>query len=299
MSIDTPARIAILGGGPLGLEAALYARFLGYDIALYEKGILCDRLNRWAEVEMFTPFSLNASSLGLAALKAHDPSYTPPSDDAALTAGEFYVRYLLPLSQTDLIVDHLNFEAQVQSILMVPTEFDETVTRAAGDAENGESTPSASKFTLRLVGQATTVDTPFDAVIDATGSEWRWASAKPSTTETDDRPINLQTVHAVKRSENRHQLLFQERPDGLETSEFVAAERRLKSEITVECETGTPSEPVVCVPNYFVIGNGPVNSRNQAGIEIRDGHCQIRDVFAEIVGRKELDLYRQFSQTDT
>ena len=32
MAIDTPARLAILGAGPIGLEAALYARFLGYDV---------------------------------------------------------------------------------------------------------------------------------------------------------------------------------------------------------------------------------------------------------------------------
>ena len=44
MAIDTPARIAILGAGPIGLEAALYARYLGYDVDLYERGKACEAL---------------------------------------------------------------------------------------------------------------------------------------------------------------------------------------------------------------------------------------------------------------
>ena len=43
MAIDTPARIAVLGAGPIGLEAALYARFLGYDVDVYERGKVADR----------------------------------------------------------------------------------------------------------------------------------------------------------------------------------------------------------------------------------------------------------------
>lgn len=37
MALDTPARIAIVRAGPTGLEAALYARFLGYDVEIYEQ----------------------------------------------------------------------------------------------------------------------------------------------------------------------------------------------------------------------------------------------------------------------
>jgi len=38
MALDPPARIAVLGAGPIGLEAALYGRFLGYDVDVYERG---------------------------------------------------------------------------------------------------------------------------------------------------------------------------------------------------------------------------------------------------------------------
>ncbi|HVW37886.1 MAG TPA: FAD-dependent oxidoreductase, partial [Pirellulales bacterium] len=47
MAVDTPARIAILGAGPIGLEAALYARYLGYDVDIYERGRAAENLLRW------------------------------------------------------------------------------------------------------------------------------------------------------------------------------------------------------------------------------------------------------------
>ena len=70
MAVDTPARIAILGAGPIGVETALYARFLGYDVDLYERQEVAANLLRWGHVRMFSPFSWNSSPLGLAALAA-------------------------------------------------------------------------------------------------------------------------------------------------------------------------------------------------------------------------------------
>ena len=116
MAIDTPAKIAILGAGPIGLEAALYARFLGYDVAIYEAGEVADSVLRWGHVRMFTPFRMNRSTLGLAAIGAHDESYRPPNDDDLLTGREWAERYLMPLSQTDLLSDHLQLRTTVVGI---------------------------------------------------------------------------------------------------------------------------------------------------------------------------------------
>ena len=85
MAIDTPARIAIMGAGPVGLEAALYARYLGYDVDLYEQGRVAEHVLRWGHVRMFSPFGGNRSPLGVAALKAQDPAWQAPADDALLT----------------------------------------------------------------------------------------------------------------------------------------------------------------------------------------------------------------------
>src|SRR5262245_60219443 len=116
MAIDAPAKLAILGAGPIGLEAALYARFLGYDVVVYERGDVAASVRQWGHVRMFTPFGMNRTTLGLAAIQAQDESYRPPPDDALLTGNEWIERYLLPLSETDLLSDHLRLRTVVVGV---------------------------------------------------------------------------------------------------------------------------------------------------------------------------------------
>ncbi len=117
MAIETPARIAIVGAGPIGLEAALYARYLGYDVDLYERGRVAENVLRWRHVRMFTPFGLNRSPLALAALKAQGSQWTAPADDALLTGREYAERFLIPLAHSDLLVDGLHERTDVLSIV--------------------------------------------------------------------------------------------------------------------------------------------------------------------------------------
>ncbi|MGI8979094.1 MAG: hypothetical protein ACR2FY_07710 [Pirellulaceae bacterium] len=117
MAVDTPATIAILGAGPIGLEAALYARVLGYDVVVYEAGSrVAEAVCQWGHVRMFTPFGMNRSPLGLLALRAQDESYSPPRDDELLTGREWVERYLAPLAATDLLADHLRLSSSVVRI---------------------------------------------------------------------------------------------------------------------------------------------------------------------------------------
>ncbi|MEK6247037.1 MAG: NAD(P)/FAD-dependent oxidoreductase, partial [Planctomycetales bacterium] len=108
--------IAVLGAGPIGLEAALYGRFLGYDVQVYEQGRVAGNVLSWGHVRMFSPFALNRSPLGLAALAAQDPSWCPPEDEALLTGNLFANQYLIPLSQTDLLADHIHTRTTVVAI---------------------------------------------------------------------------------------------------------------------------------------------------------------------------------------
>ena len=120
MAVDTPAKIAILGAGPIGLEAALYARFLGYEVSLYERGRAVEHVRRISQVKWFTPFGENASPLGRAALEAQGEHGPFPKDDALLTgelAGdearrEFPFRLLLRgedqrewVEEADVVID--------------------------------------------------------------------------------------------------------------------------------------------------------------------------------------------------
>ncbi len=116
MAIDTPSRIAVLGAGPIGLEVALYARCLGYNVDVYERGRVCENVLRWGHVTMFSPFGMNRSSLGLAALVAQDEAFSAPNDEAILTGRQWVDSYLLPLSKTDLIADHIHENTTVVAV---------------------------------------------------------------------------------------------------------------------------------------------------------------------------------------
>ena len=116
MAVDTPARVAVLGAGPIGLEAAIYARFLGYDVDIYERGRVAENLLRWGHVRLFSPFGMNRSALGLAALSAQDADWRPPPDNALLTGREIAEQYYIPLAMSDLLVDNLHQRTEVVAI---------------------------------------------------------------------------------------------------------------------------------------------------------------------------------------
>ncbi len=96
------------GAGPIGLEAALYARYLGYDVQVLEQDRVAARLRTPADLRMPSPFQELSTPLGLAALQAQDPDYKPPAPDAMLTGRQWIEQYLEPLANTDLVADHLH-----------------------------------------------------------------------------------------------------------------------------------------------------------------------------------------------
>ena len=116
LTVDTPAKIVVLGAGPIGIEAALYARFLGYDVDVYEKGVVAQNVRHWGHVQMFSPFGMNRSTLGQAAIIAQFPNSSLPPDDAILTGREWSEVYLKPLSQTDLIAESFRENRKVHSV---------------------------------------------------------------------------------------------------------------------------------------------------------------------------------------
>ena len=50
MSRTATPRIAVLGAGPVGIEAALYATTLGLPVKVYERGQVGDNLRQWGQV---------------------------------------------------------------------------------------------------------------------------------------------------------------------------------------------------------------------------------------------------------
>ena len=209
MSVDTPATIAILGAGPMGLETALYARFLGYDVKLYERGTIADNVLRWGHVRMFMPFSRNCSRLGLAALAAQDDKYRPPNPSAPLIGREWVRQYLLPLAQTDLLVDHIR-----EHVTVVRVSRQELLKEDLPDLpERGDS-----PFRILLREQSgSEYSEEADIVIDTTGvygnPNWLGPGGGPAIGETSLRDrieYGLPDIEGRERDRyaGRHTLLI-------------------------------------------------------------------------------------------
>src|SRR5438067_9482453 len=109
-------RIAVLGAGPIGLEAALYARRLGFPVTVYERGRVGEHVERWGHVRLFSPFGMNVTPLGREALRADDPNFEFPGDGECITGRKYVAAYLDPLAHTTALGDCLRLESQVLQV---------------------------------------------------------------------------------------------------------------------------------------------------------------------------------------
>lgn len=165
MSVETPARIAVLGAGPIGLEAAIYARYLGYEVDIYERGRVAEHMLEWGHVRLFTPFGANSSPLGAAAIKNQDGAWKPPGDDELLTGRDMAERYYIPLSRSDLLADHLHLQTEVLAIGRGEL--------LKGDMAGEDRAFAEFRLLLRDAGSADAAARRIataDVVIDATGT---------------------------------------------------------------------------------------------------------------------------------
>lgn len=105
-------RIAIIGAGPIGLEAALHAAERGDEFTIYERGEVAEAMRQWGHVRMFSPFAMNASERGLVRLNAEGAQV--PRPDALLTGAEFRESYLQPLARS--FCPHLRERTAVRAI---------------------------------------------------------------------------------------------------------------------------------------------------------------------------------------
>lgn len=96
---DSPPRVAVIGAGPIGLEAALYATRLKLPVKVHERYRTAEHLRRWGHVRLFSPFGTNVTPLGRAAILAESPHHEFPADNAYITGREHVACYLEPLAK--------------------------------------------------------------------------------------------------------------------------------------------------------------------------------------------------------
>jgi thioredoxin reductase len=109
---DLP-RIAILGAGPVGLEAALYAAALKLPFVVFERGRVGEYLHQWGHVRLFSPFGMNSTPLGRARVRADHPGHPLPGDNDIVTGREHLAAYLEPLARSPLLKGAIHTDTAV------------------------------------------------------------------------------------------------------------------------------------------------------------------------------------------
>lgn len=137
MTLDPPGRIAVIGAGVLGLEAALYGRFLGYDVVVFERGDVGQSLRtRLSEPLPVLPSGC-LSSLALAAIAAQDGADAPGAErPLPLTIGQWVNEGLSRLAQTDLLRGRVVTSCTVSAIELVDVDLDNDASGGDGASDD-------------------------------------------------------------------------------------------------------------------------------------------------------------------
>lgn len=152
--------ITIIGAGPIGIEAALYAHQCGYDVRVLEKNTVGANIRQWQHVRMFSPFRLNHSPLGVQLLT--EENLELPEAEEYLTGEEYLNAYLYPLAEVVRKRVHIETDREVVAISRQRTLKDDYI----GD-------PRRQDFQFRILVRSAKGNEYIynsDYVIDASGT---------------------------------------------------------------------------------------------------------------------------------
>lgn len=164
MTAATTKKVAILGGGPVGLAAAAHVLERGMEPIVLEAGPqAAHAVRQWGHVPLFSPWAymIDKASERLLA----ETGWNSPPPDHYPTGGELVEQYLEPLATRTRLKDHIKLESRVTA-----------VARAGFDKmkSNGRA---FEPFTIRYQNGRGPESLKADAVIDASGT---WFSPSPA-----------------------------------------------------------------------------------------------------------------------
>jgi thioredoxin reductase len=109
----TPARntLAIIGAGPIGLEAAALALDHGFDVHVFEQGVVGSHPIAWGHVRMFTPWRMNVGPASRERLVR--AGWSAPDAEECPTGLELAERLLQPLAALPELLPRVHPHAQV------------------------------------------------------------------------------------------------------------------------------------------------------------------------------------------
>ncbi len=150
-------KIAIIGGGPIGMEALLYGTLAGVDARLFERGRIGENVRRWGHVGLFTEWKRDRSPLGERILRERGDNL-PAAE--TFPSGDQLADYLMRLASLPKLRNRIISQTEVKSL-----------TREGLLKHDmwGDPTRAFAPFRLMTQGLGGEKVHHFDAVIDATG----------------------------------------------------------------------------------------------------------------------------------
>ncbi|MFK8113031.1 MAG: hypothetical protein AB8B91_12565 [Rubripirellula sp.] len=172
MTLDPPGSIAVIGANVLGIEAALYGRYLGYDVTLIEAvGIEHKRLGQTDQPLPVLP-ARSLSPLARMALRAQQDS-TSSDETLPTTVNDWIHEALIPLCETDLLRGRLRMPARVSEITFVAIEPD-------NDEEVIEGIPPDFRLSLQQGEQTETLDVEAVILLGQSNAEIQFGFEVPA-----------------------------------------------------------------------------------------------------------------------
>lgn len=108
-------RVAVIGGGPVGLAAAAHLVGRGLPVKLYEAGaVIGANLRDWGHVRVFTPWRYCVDAASVELLERQ--GWTLPPADAFPSGGAIVRDYLEPLAATPELAPVIETNARVAAI---------------------------------------------------------------------------------------------------------------------------------------------------------------------------------------
>lgn len=111
---DNVLDLVVVGGGPIGIEAGIRGLREGWTVRVLERGVTGSHLLQWHGLRMFTPFSMNHSSV--ARQWAMEHGVVRPDSNRFMSGPEYVQSWLRPLVDKTPLSDRVSENTEVQAI---------------------------------------------------------------------------------------------------------------------------------------------------------------------------------------
>lgn len=172
-------KVVVIGGGPIGVEAALYGACAGFDVRLFERDTIAANVRRWGFVQVFTEWGRNRSPLAVKLLTDRGESLPP---DEEYSSGDELAEYVEKISSLEPLHGRIQSHTEVLAI---------TRERCLKSDFSGQSRRAVYSFRLLVRDANGERIENADAVIDATGvystPNWMGSGGAPCPGELENQ----------------------------------------------------------------------------------------------------------------